>query len=147
MRKWSSGCLYDGQNHTAIERLRSNSDLSDPKVIFSLQMVNGTSSVFNQISMWLLRCMEMERKECTIFWLESMNNRKCLSHMPESPTFGWKESPQLLSLRGGKSHCWLMPRSPHQPGCLFSQFTCDLVQSRPVSKKYKYSLDKLTRRF
>lgn len=99
------------------------------------------------ISMWCLRCVRMERKGCTIFWPKSMNNRQCLSHMPESPASGWKESPQWLCLRGEKSHCWLMPRSPHLPSCLFSQSFCDLVQPRPVSTKYKYSLGELTWRF
>lgn len=48
MRICSSGCLYHAQSHTATERLRLNSELSDLKSIFSLQMVNGTSSVSNQ---------------------------------------------------------------------------------------------------
>lgn len=48
MRKRSSGCSYHRQSHTASERLRLNPVLSDLKALFSLQMVNGTSSVFIQ---------------------------------------------------------------------------------------------------
>ena len=148
MRKRSSGCSYHGQSHTASERLRLNPGLSDIKVLFSLHMVNGTSSVFNQHFNVTSEKYE-NGKERILHFLAEINAQQNVSFPHALVTRILLERVTTTTLHQGVETAIV--------GSCQGPLTCQVAHLTPLAviwpslgksqRRYRYILHKLTWRF